>query len=104
MDKRRLTAVFNRGFRLGANDRASRGLPLSKRTSPPEAIPACPENSGDLSRQIAWTMGYATGYQLGASDSELACGDPAEGHGLLSEMTEQMLERAGAFDKMASGI
>jgi len=101
MDKPRLTEIFNRGFRHGANDRASRGLPLSRATQPPSQIPDCPEGHGDISGQIAWTMGYATGYQIGASDTEWASVNVPAAHGMLFEMSEQMLERVGAFKKMS---
>jgi hypothetical protein len=101
MDKRRLTEVFNRGFRCGANDRASQGLPLSKATQPPGNIPDCPVGPGDVSGQIAWTVGYATGYQIGASDTELASVDVPGAHGMVAGMSEQMLELVGAFKKMS---
>jgi len=101
MDKRRLTEIFNRGFRLGANDRANRGLPLSRATPPPSHIPDCPQGQGEMSGDIAWTIGYATGYQIGASDTELASVDVPGAHGMLSEMSEQMLEKVGAFKKMS---
>ena len=101
MNKPKLTVIFNRGFRQGANDRASRGLPLSRATQPPNQIPACPKWSGDLSGQIAWTLGYATGYQIGASDTELVSADVAAASGMVFEMSEQMLENVGAFEKMS---
>ena len=101
MDKPRLTEIFNRGFRQGANDRANRGLPLARATEPPSQIPDCRESHGDLSGQIAWNMGYATGYQIGASDTELASVDGPAAHGMLFEMNEEMLEKVGAFKKMS---
>ena len=101
MEKRRLTEIFNRGFRCGANERASQGLPLSKTTQPPGHIPDSPVGHGDISGQIAWTLGYATGYQIGASDTEMASANSPGAHGMVSEMSEQMLENAGAF-KMIS--
>ena len=101
MDKKKLTEIFNRGFRRGANDRASRGWALSRATEPPSQIPDCPERHGDIAGQIAWTMGYATGYQIGASDSELASVEVPAAHGMISEMSEQMLEKVGAFQKMS---
>jgi len=101
MEKAKLTEIFNRGFRHGANDRASRGLPLSPTTQPPSQIPDCPEWHSDLSGQIAWTLGYATGYQIGASDTELTSADARAAHGMVFEMDEQMLERVGAFKKMS---
>ena len=54
-----------------------------------------------MSGDIAWTIGYATGYQIGASDPELASVDVPGAHGMLSEMSEQMLEKVGAFKKMS---
>ena len=100
MDKSRLTEIFNRGFRRGANDRATKGLPLSRETQPPTDIPDCPQAHDDASGQIAWTVGYATGYQIGASDAELASVDVPGAHGMVSEMSEEMLEMVGAFEKM----
>lgn len=101
MDKRRLTEIFNKAFRRGANDRASRGLPLSRATQPPGEIPDCPQRLSDISAQLAWSMGYATGYQIGASDKELASVAAPAAHGMVYEMSEQMLEKVGAFDKMS---
>jgi hypothetical protein len=100
MDKRKLTEIFNRAFRRGANDRASRGLPLTGRTQPPH-VPDCSQGHNNLSEQIAWTVGYATGYQIGASDTELASVDAPGAHGMVAEVTEQMLEKIGAFKKMS---
>jgi len=54
-----------------------------------------------MSDEIAWTLGYATGYQIGASDSELASVDVPDAHGMISEMNEEMLEMVGAFKKMS---
>jgi hypothetical protein len=68
---------------------------------PPSDIPDCFEEHGDTSEQIAWTVGYATGYQIGASDTELASVDVPGTHGMVSEMSEQMLEMVGAFEKMS---
>lgn len=103
MDKTRLTTIFNRGFRLGANDRANQGLPLSRTTQPPGNIPDYPASCSDTSEQIAWSVGYATGYQVGASDTELAAVDVPGAHGMVSEMSEQMLEKIGAFEKISDG-
>jgi hypothetical protein len=70
-------------------------------TQPPAHIPDCPPGLGDISAQIAWTLGYATGYQIGASDTELASVDVPGACGMVSEMSEQMLEMVGAFQKMS---
>ena len=56
-----------------------------------------------MTEQIAWTLGFATGYQIGASDRELASVDDPSTHGMISEVTEQKLETIGAFKKMCSG-
>lgn len=102
MDKRRLTEIFNRGFRLGANARASQGLPLSRATKPPSEIPESPFRFDDISGEIAWSIGYATGYQIGASDAELVSSDPPLADGMMSEVSEQMLEKAGVFQKISN--
>lgn len=41
------------------------------------------------------------GYQVGASDAELASVDVPGAHGMVSGMSEQMLEMFGAFKKMS---
>jgi hypothetical protein len=41
------------------------------------------------------------GYQVGASDVELASVDVPGAHGMVSGMSEQMLEMFGAFKKMS---
>ena len=74
---------------------------MSRMIQPPSDIPDCFEEHGDTSEQIAWTVGYATGYQIGASDTELASVDVPGTHGMVSEMSEQMLEMIGAFKKMS---
>jgi hypothetical protein len=100
METRWLTQLFNQGFRRGANDRACLGLPLSRATQPPSDIPDCPQRHVEMAEQIAWTLGYATGYQIGASDTELASADLPGADGMISEMSEEMLEKIGAFKKM----
>ncbi len=101
MDKTRLTEIFNRGFRLGANDRAANGSQLSGERQPPSQIPSLPAECGARSEQTAWREGYSMGYQLGASDAELASVDLPGAHGMISDMSQQMLEMFGAFKKMS---
>lgn len=101
MDKTKLTDIFNRAFRRGANDRALSGSPLSAEQPPPLQIPSSPPECRARSEQIAWTEGYAIGYQVGASDSELARVDMPGAHGMISGMSEQMLEMFGVFKKMS---
>jgi hypothetical protein len=101
MDKTRITETFNRGFRCGANDRAAGGSPLSGERQPPTQIPALPTEIVGRSEQTAWTDGYTMGYQVGASDAELASVDVPGANGMVSGMSEQMLEMFGAFKKMS---
>src|SRR3989442_670788 len=101
MDKTRFTEIFNRGFRRGANDRAAGGSPLSGERQPPTQIPALRTEIVSRSEQTAWTDGYSMGYQVGASDAELASVDVPGAHGMVSGMSEQMLEMFGAFKKIS---
>ncbi len=98
MNKPRLTEVFNRAFRCGANDRAARGLALSSETQPPTEIPPSPTEYLSSSDQAAWTRGYTMGYGVGASDAELANVDVPGAHGMISCMSEQMLDMFGVFE------
>jgi hypothetical protein len=97
MDKTKFTEIFNRAFRLGANDRAGGGLSLSGETQPPTQIPSPPADCVVSSGQAAWTEGYTMGYRLGASDADLASVDVPGAHGMISGMSEQMLEMFGVF-------
>src|SRR5690242_16121284 len=101
MDKTRLTEIFNHGFRRGANDRAASGSQLSGERQSPSQIPSLPGEYGARSEQTAWTEGYSMGFQVGASDAELASVDVPGAHGMVSGMSEQMLEMFGAFKKMS---
>ncbi|TAL06546.1 MAG: hypothetical protein EPO07_01690 [Verrucomicrobia bacterium] len=101
MDKTKLTNVFNQGFRRGANDRAASGSPLAGERQSPSQIPSLPAECVSHSEQTAWTEGYTMGYQVGASDVELASVDVPGAHGMVSGMSEQMLEMFGAFKKMS---
>jgi len=40
------------------------------------------------------------GYQVGASDEDLASVDVPGAHGMVSSMSEQMLERAPSFQSL----
>ena len=101
MDKSKLTEIFNRGFRRGANERAGSGLALSRETQPPRQVPAFPAECRTSSEQAAWSEGYTMGFQVGASDTELAGVDVPGAHGMVSVMSEQMLEMFGVFSKMS---
>ena len=101
MDKYRLTEIFNRGFRRGANDRFAGGSPLSGERQPQSRIPSSPAEYVHRSDQAAWTEGYSMGYQMGASDEELASVDVPGAHGMVTGMSEQMLEMFGAFNKIS---
>jgi hypothetical protein len=101
MDKTKLTNIYNQGFRRGANDRAAGGSPSSGERKPPSQIPSLPAECVSRSERTAWTEGYSMGYQVGASDAELASVEVPGAHGMVSGMSEQMLEMCGAFKKMS---
>ena len=92
VDKIKLTEIFNRGFRVGANARASNGLPLSGESQPPAKMPTVPTEYGLPLEQNAWTVGYSMGYKMGASDAELASVTEPGAHGMIAGLGEQMLE------------
>lgn len=99
--KIRLTEIFNHGFRRGANDRAASGSKPSSERQPPKEIPPFPEEYRESSEQMAWTEGYSMGYQVGASDAELASVDVPGAHGMIAGMGPEMMEMFGAFKKMS---
>ena len=97
MDKIKLTDIFNRGFRCGANARAGAGLPLSGENQPPKQMPMVPTEFGSPFEQKAWIIGYSMGYKMGASDAELASVTEPGAHGMVSGLGDQMLELFGVF-------
>ena len=100
-----LTEVFNHGFRRGANDRAQMGLALGPDNYPPSETPSPDIDSCDSAEQELWRSGYAMGFQVGASDAELASTDVPGAHGLLSGFSESFLEQMGFFKPEAySGV
>jgi hypothetical protein len=100
MDKVRLTQVFNRGFRRAANERAAAGLTPSADLRTP-AVPSAPEDCGSRMEQLAWAEGYEMGYQVGASDAELAGVEVPGAHGMVSGFEEGFLEMTGFFKRLS---
>jgi len=98
-DRSRYIHVFNLGFRRGANDRAAVGLayeyqPGQPRRTAPETPPTPKEC---ILERAAWKEGYATGYEIGASDSELASVEVPGACGMISGLGEEILELMGLF-------
>src|SRR5258708_38454056 len=91
MDRVRLTQVFTLECRRGANERAAAGVTPSSDLRPPTA-PSPPADCGSGIEQQAWADGYGTGYQVGASDAQLASVDEPGAHGMVSGYGEQFLE------------
>src|SRR5262245_18934821 len=98
--RKSLARIFNLGFRRGANDRALQGLsygytagqPLRESPAPPPAPPDL-----KLVEQKFWETGYATGWQIGASDRELAEVEIPGACGMISGLGEEILELMGFF-------
>jgi|RhiMethySRZTD1v2_1073278.scaffolds.fasta_scaffold5068278_1 hypothetical protein len=103
MDKAKLTAVFNLGFRSGANDRAAAGLVISGTTTPPPPahVPGAPAECTTPIEQKAWQEGYTMGFTMGASNAELASQPNAASHGMVSGLNEEMVEMFGVFKRLA---
>jgi hypothetical protein len=104
MDRARLTAVFNAGFRRGANDRAASGLVISATETPPPPaeVPSPPAELVAPVEQRAWQEGYSMGFTMGLSDAELASVSEPAAQGMVSELDAQMLELFGVFKRLAN--
>src|SRR5712664_1493453 len=99
MNRARLIQVFNLGFRRGANDRVAAGIAPSADLRP--SVPALPPDCNGVSEHFAWREGYETGYQLGASDGQLASVDVPGAHGMISGSGEEFLELFGFFRRLS---
>jgi hypothetical protein len=90
------TEVFNRAFRRGANERAAPGLDPSSDREAPLNIPqpAVPLKGLD---DDAWQKGFRMGFQIGASDKDLASVEIPGAHGMISGFSEEILELFGFF-------
>ncbi len=104
MNRAQLTAIFNRGFRRGANDRAAAGLVLSRTETPapPAQIPAPPAEHASALDQQAWKEGYSMGYTMGCSDAEWANVPDPGSQGMVAELEEEMLELFGVFKRLGN--
>ena len=104
MDKSKLTAVFNLGFRQGANDREAAGMVLSHTETPPPPakIPSPPANITIPLEQRAWQEGYSMGFTMGSSAKELADAKNPTASGLVGELTQEMVDMFGVFKRLAS--
>lgn len=103
MDKVKLTAVFNLGFRQGASDRAAAGMVLSHTETPPPPakIPAPPASLTVPIEQRAWQEGYSMGFTMGSSQAELAAAKNPANSGLVAELEQEMVEMFGVFKRLA---
>jgi hypothetical protein len=104
MDKAKLTAVFNLGFRQGASDRESAGMVLSHTETPPP--PAhIPTPTADITvplEQRAWREGYSMGFTMGSSVAELAAAKNPAAAGMVGELTQEMVEMFGVFKRLTT--
>jgi len=101
MDKKKLSAIINRGFREGANERHNAGIKISEvKDNITLNIPNAPSDIVDPIETKAWIEGYALGYKIGASDADLSTVENPGKHGMLSGIGEQMLEMFGIFNKL----
>lgn len=90
------TEIFNRAFRRGANERSALGLSPSPDHKPPLNIPppAVPLKGME---DDAWQRGFRMGFQIGASDKELASVEVPGAHGMIRGFSEEILEQFGFF-------
>lgn len=98
MDKAKLTHLYNKAFRLGANDRFASGL------SPSTDLPSCtvpkpPHDCGLGLESRVWAEGYEMGYKVGASDTQLASVEHPGAHGMIRGYDEPFLEMIGFFER-----
>jgi hypothetical protein len=73
------------------------GLALGPGNYPPGETPSPEMDSCNPAEQKLWRSGYEIGYQVGASDAELAGTDIPGAHGLLSGFSDSFLEQLGFF-------
>src|SRR5207248_8927679 len=98
IDNSKLTNLFNLGFRRGANDRFAIGLNSCCEASPPlNQPPLAPPPPSECNRAESkiWKDGYAMGFQIGASDAELARVEIPGACGMISGLGEEILEMIG---------
>ena len=103
MDKAKLTAVFNLGFRQGANDREAAGMVLSHTETPPPPakVPVAPASITVPIEQRAWQEGYSMGYTMGSSPTELAATKNPASSGMVGELEQEMVEMFGVFKRLS---
>lgn len=94
--KSKYTEVFNRAFRRGANERAAFGLRPSPDLQAPVNVPQPASQLKGL-EDDAWQKGFTMGFQIGASDRELASVEIPGAHGMISGFSEEILEQFGFF-------
>lgn len=94
--KSKYTEIFNRAFRRGANERAAFGIRPSPDIKPPPSAPRPASQLHGL-EDDAWQKGFAMGFRIGASDSELASVEIPGAHGMISGFSEEILEQFGFF-------
>jgi len=104
MDKAKLTAVFNLGFRQGASDREAAGMVLSHTETPPPPakVPAAPTSITVPLEQRAWQEGYTMGFTMGSSQTELAAAKNPAASGLVGELEQEMVEMFGVFKRLST--
>ena len=104
MDKAKLTAVFNLGFRQGASDRETAGMVLSHTETPPPPakIPTPPASVVVPLEQRAWQEGYSMGFTMGSSAAELAAAKNPAAAGMVGELTQEMVEMFGVFKRLTT--
>ncbi len=104
MDKAKLTAVFNLGFRQGATDRETAGMVLSHTETPPPPakIPSAPTSITVSIEQRAWQEGYSMGFTMGSSAAELAAAKNPKTSGLVGELAQEMVEMFGVFKRLST--
>ena len=90
------TEIFNRAFRRGANERAALGLGPAPERKPPLNIPPPAVRLRGV-QDDAWQKGFRMGFQVGASDKELASVKIPGAHGMISGFSEEILEQFGFF-------
>lgn len=102
MDKAKLTAVFNLGFRQGASDRAAAGMVLSHTETPPPPakVPLAPPDITVPIEQRVWQEGYSMGYTMGSSSDEIAAAKNPGAAGMVEGLEQEMVEMFGVFKRL----